>query len=86
MVGHFDVEKTIAVLHKYLYLSKLRHNVRRYIKLCITYAIAKHAIKKQRLYTLLPNPNKPWELVSMDYMSGLISTKHGNDYLFVVID
>jgi hypothetical protein len=28
----------------------------------------------------------PWESISMDYMFGLPSTKHGNDCVFVVID
>ena len=43
-------------------------------------------IKKKGLYTPLPNPSQPWESISMDYMSVLPSTKHGNDYDFVVID
>ena len=30
--------------------------------------------------------NAPWESISMDWMSILPSTKHGNDYMFVVID
>jgi hypothetical protein len=29
---------------------------------------------------------RPWESISMDYMSGLPSTKHGNDCVFMVID
>ena len=43
-------------------------------------------IKKQGLYTLLPTPSRPWESISMDYMSGLPYTKHGNDCIFVVVD
>ena len=38
------------------------------------------------MYTPLPTPDRPWESVSMDYMSGLSSTKRGNDYVFVVVD
>jgi hypothetical protein len=38
------------------------------------------------MYTPLPTPDRPWESISMDYMSGLSSTKQGNDYVFVVVD
>jgi H+/gluconate symporter-like permease len=34
----------------------------------------------------LHTPGGPWESISMDYMSGLPSIKHGNDSVFVVVD
>jgi hypothetical protein len=49
---------------------------------CTTYAIAKPTIKKQGMYTPLPTPSRPRESVSMDYMSGLPSTKHGQRLCF----
>jgi hypothetical protein len=48
--------------------------------------IAKPTSKKQGLYTPLPTTYNPWESISMDYMSGLASTKRGNDCVFVVFD
>ena len=82
VVGHFGVEKTMAVLQKYLYCPNLRQDVGKYIRSCTAYVIAKPTIKKQGLYT----PSRPWESISMDYMSGLPSTKHGNDCVFLVVD
>jgi hypothetical protein len=38
------------------------------------------------MYTPLPTPGRLWESISMDYMSGLPSTKSGNDFVFVVVD
>jgi hypothetical protein len=38
------------------------------------------------LHTPLPTPDRPWESISMDYMSGLPSSKWGNDCVFVVVD
>jgi hypothetical protein len=38
------------------------------------------------MYTPLPTPDKPWESISMDYMSSLPSTNLGNDCVFVVVD
>jgi hypothetical protein len=52
----------------------------------MAYAISKTTIKKQGMYTPLPTPDRPWESISMDYMSGLPSTKQGNDCVFMVVD
>jgi hypothetical protein len=38
------------------------------------------------MYTSLPTPDMTWESISMDYMLGLLSTKQGNDCVFVVVD
>jgi hypothetical protein len=86
VAGHFGVEKTMAVLQKYFYWLNLHQDVGKYIKSCTACAIAKLTIKKQGLYTPLPTPSRPWESISMDYMLGLPSTRHGNDYVFVVVD
>jgi hypothetical protein len=86
VAGHFRVENIAAVLQKYFYWPNLRQDVWKYIKSSTAYAIAKPTIKKQGHYTPLPTPSCPWESISMDYMSGLPSTKHGNDYVFVVVD
>jgi hypothetical protein len=86
VAGHFGVEKTVAMLQKHFYWPKLRQEVNKYIRSCTACAIAKPTTKKQGLYTPLPTPDRPWESISMDYMSGLPSTKRGNDYVFVVVD
>jgi hypothetical protein len=86
VIGNFGLEKTMAVLQKYFYWSNLRQDVGKYFKSCTSCTISKPTIKKQGLYTLLPTPSRPWESISMDYMSSLPSTKHGNDYVFVVVD
>jgi hypothetical protein len=86
VTAHFGVKKTMAVLQKYFYWPNLRHDVKKYIKSFTTCAIAKLTIKNQGLYTPLPTPSRPWESISMDYMSGLPSTKHDNDCVFVFIN
>jgi hypothetical protein len=79
VAGHFGIEKIVAMLQKHLYWPKLRQRVSKYIRFCTAYAIAKLTTKKHGMYTPLPTPDKPWESISMDYMSGLPSTKWGND-------
>ena len=86
VAGHFRVEKIVAVLQKYFYWPNLRQDVGKYIRSCTACAIAKPSIKKQGLYTPFPTPSHPWESISMDYMLGLPSTKHDNDFVFMVVD
>jgi hypothetical protein len=76
----------MVMLQKHFYWPKLRQEVDKYIRSCTSCAIAKPTTKKQGLYTPLPTLNRPWESISMDYMSGLPSTKWGNDCVFVVVD
>jgi hypothetical protein len=77
MAGHFGMEKIVVILQKHFYWPKLRQDVNKYIRSCTACAIAKPTIKKKGLYTPLPTPERPWESISMDYMSGLPSTKQG---------
>jgi hypothetical protein len=86
VAGHFGVEKIVAMLQKNFYWSKLQQEVNKYIRSCTACAIAKPTTKKQGLYTPLPTPNRPWESISMDYISGLLSTKRSSDCVFVVVD
>jgi hypothetical protein len=86
MAGYFGMEKNVVILQKHFYWPKLRHDISKYIRSSIAYAIAKTTIKNKGLYTPLPTLEKPWESISMDYMSVLPSTKQGNDCVFVVVD
>jgi hypothetical protein len=83
---HFDMEKKMAVLQKNFYWPKLRQVFSKYIRSCITCSITKPYIKKKWLYTPIYTPDRPWDSISMDYMSVLPSTKKGNDYVFVGVD
>jgi hypothetical protein len=86
VAGHFCMEKTMVILQKKNYWPKLRHDVSKYIRSFTSCDISKPTIKKQGLYTPLPTPKNPSESISMDYMSGLLSTKHNNGCVFVFID
>jgi hypothetical protein len=86
MEGHFGMKKNMDILHIYFYWPKFRQDVSMYIIFCSTYAISRTSIKKKALYTPLLTLERPWESISMDYMSGLPSTKKGNDCVLVVVD
>jgi hypothetical protein len=86
VTGHFGIEKIVAMLQKHFYWLKLQQEISNYIRSCTSCTISKPATKKQGMYTPLPNLDRPWESISMDYMSGLPSTTRGNDCFFVVVD
>jgi hypothetical protein len=75
MARHFGMEKTMLVLQKHFYWPKLRQDVNKYIRYCTACSISKPTFKKKCLYTPLPNLEKPWESISMVYMSSLPSTR-----------
>jgi hypothetical protein len=82
---HFGMEKILVILKKHFYWPKLRRDVNKYIIYFIACAIVEPSIKKKGLYTNLPTLERPWEFISMDYMDGILSTKKGNDCIFVVV-
>jgi hypothetical protein len=46
VAGHFDIEKTVAMLQKHFYWPKLRQEVNKYMRSCTACAIAKPTTKK----------------------------------------
>lgn len=71
---------------KIFLFAKIQQDVGKYFKSCTSYAVTKPTIKKKGLYTPFPTLIRPWESISMDYMFGLPSTKHGNDCVFMIVD
>ena len=41
--------------------------------------------RKQNLYQPLPVPSRPWESISIDFLSGLPTTFHKHDAIWVVV-
>jgi hypothetical protein len=42
--------------------------------------------RKLGLYSPLLVPSHPWKIISMDFVGGLLMTKGGQEYLYVVVD
>ena len=64
----------------------MKNDVIEYIQACTPSAFAKPTNRKLGLYLPLPILDKPWHSISMDFMSGLPTTKHGHDCVYVVVD
>ena len=85
-MGHFGREKTLLMLADHFYWPKMRRDVDRFVRRCVTCNTSKSKLKPHGLYTPLPTPSTPWADISMDFVLGLPRTKRGHDSIFVVVD
>ncbi|CAI7764841.1 unnamed protein product [Closterium sp. NIES-53] len=85
--GHFGSNKTFAGIAKYYYWPRMAADVQQFVTSCDTcqrMKSSKH--KKTGLLQPLPVPEQPWQVVSLDFITGLPSTSRGHDSILVVID
>ena len=86
LVGHFGIDKMVLQFSHYYFFPKMRSEVEKFVKRCRICQHVKGRSQNTRLYTPLPIPSRPWDLVSMDFILGIPKTQRGNDYIFVVVD
>ena len=86
LMGHFGRDKTLLMLADHFYWPKMRRDMDRFVRRCVTCNTSKSKLKPHGLYTPLPAPNTPWADISMDFVLGLPRTKRGHDSIFVLVD
>ncbi|KAF7823723.1 putative gag-pol polyprotein [Senna tora] len=86
LMGHFGVDKTLALLHEHFYWPKMRKYVVSVCAKCVTCKHAKSKVQPHGLYSPLPVPSQPWVDISMDFVLGLPRSQSGKDSIFVVVD
>ncbi|CAI7805412.1 unnamed protein product [Closterium sp. NIES-54] len=85
--GHFGSNKTLAGIAKYYYWPRMAADVQQFVTSCDTCQRMKSSKqKKTGLLQPLPVPEQPWQVVSLDFITGLPSTSRGHDSILVVID
>jgi hypothetical protein len=86
LASHFGNDNTYAQLSNFLFWPRMRTNVQNFVGRCKVCQHAKGRHQNIGLYQPLPIPERPWDVVSMDFVLGLPRTQRGNDYIFVVVD
>ncbi|GJP35712.1 hypothetical protein CLOM_g20244 [Closterium sp. NIES-68] len=85
--GHFGSNKTLTGIAKHYYWPRLAEDVQKSVTSCDTCQRMKSSKqKKAGLLQPLPIPEQPWQVVSLDFITGLSPTTSGHDAILVVID
>jgi len=83
--GHFGTTKTTLNLTRHFFWPSLSHQVEKFIRSCSLCSQSKPTNRKHDLYQPLPVPSKPWESISMDYLTVLPITQRRHDAIWVVV-
>lgn len=84
--GHPGIERMLALLSRSYYWPKMENDVEAYVKSCLVCQVDKLEKKSEAgLLQPLPIPDRPWQSVSMDFISGLPKVD-GMRSIFVVVD
>ncbi|CAI7932864.1 unnamed protein product [Closterium sp. NIES-54] len=85
--GHFGSNKTLAGIAKVYYWPHMANDVQKFVTLCDTCQRMKSSKqKKAGLLQPIPVLEQPWQVVSLDFITGLPPTNAGHDAILVVID
>jgi Integrase zinc binding domain len=87
IAGHQGMERTYSAVHAHFYWPRMNNDVRDYIKSCDSCQRIKASQQVPAgLLQPLPIPLRPWEQVSMDFITQLPATKTGHDAIVVFVD
>jgi hypothetical protein len=85
--GHFGVDKTLSHVARHYYWPQLPRDVQQFVSSCDTCQRMKSSKQKsQGLLHPLPIPDRPWQHVSLDFVTGLPLTTSRHNQILVVVD
>lgn len=85
--GHPGISKTQRIVQRLFWWSGLLNDVVKYVKSCHSCQQNKSSNQKPGgLLQPLPVPERPWQIVSMDFIMGLPETLNGYTAILVVVD
>jgi hypothetical protein len=86
LYGHFGHDKTLAQLSNSYYCPGMRTKVIKFVNKCRIFQHRKLKRQNTRLYQPLPILERPWDVISMDFVLGLPRMQRGFDSIFLVVD
>ena len=85
--GHLGARKTLHKLQRACYWAGMSKDTEDYVKGCVVCAAVKPSQQVPAgLLQPLPIPHRPWEVISIDFVGPLITTKDYYNAVLVVID
>ncbi|GJP73658.1 hypothetical protein CLOP_g4353, partial [Closterium sp. NIES-67] len=85
--GHFGSNKTLTSIAKHYYWPYMADDVQKFVTSYDTCQRMKSSKQnKAGLLQPLPVPEQPWQVVSLDFITGLPPTTSGHDAILVAID
>lgn len=85
--GHMGLQKTWARLSSTCWWPGMRRMIKDYVSGCLTCAATKPDLRRPAgLLHPLPIPEKPWQVISIDFVGPLPRTSDHYDTVLVVID
>uniref|UniRef100_A0A803TEJ3 Gypsy retrotransposon integrase-like protein 1 n=1 Tax=Anolis carolinensis TaxID=28377 RepID=A0A803TEJ3_ANOCA len=86
MAGHFGRFKTVQLITRNYWWPKMRQDILRYCDSCAVCQQSKTPVGRPRgLLSSLPVPERPWQIISMDFISDL-PRSGGYTCIWVVVD
>ncbi|GJP51198.1 hypothetical protein CLOM_g10360 [Closterium sp. NIES-68] len=83
--GHFGSNKTLTGIAKHYYWPHMTDDVQKFVTSCTICQRMKSSKQKTAgLLQPLPVPEQPWQMVSLDFITGLPTTTSGHDAILVV--
>jgi hypothetical protein len=86
LAGHFGHDKKFAKLSESYFWPGMRTNVKRFVDRCQICQRSKGRKQNAGFYQPLPIPERPWEVISMDFVLGIPRMQRGADSIFVVVE
>ena len=86
LAGHLAKDKTIHRIKRFFHWPGIDEDVTRFIKECLQCGRAKYRTHKPgRVHIPYPIPESPWEVMHIDFKTGLPRTKRGHDSFIIVM-